>query len=525
MAPPAALVPTPAADPGPAGADVRQEALRRLFLAARGDPALYARLTFGLTPAWHHRRWLARIAEALDDATPPARRRVCIVAPPGSSKTTAVSQWLPCYYLGAHPERSLLVVTASDAMARQHGLVVGGVLQESAAHARIFPAPGARAAPSKGWSADGLYLGGTPSKDPAYRAVGLGAHVLGSRCHVLVLDDCVTQEQAQSALEMDRARRFIDQTLLSRLHPPPAGGVVIGVGTRWSERDVIAHLEGLGFEVLHYPQLSAGYHPDAPAAERDGEGRAPLWPERYPLAWVQAEQARLGSAQFQLLHMGDPLLIGGAVFREAGWFRDLPPRYHELTAQGRPFADECVRVTYVDVAWSSKQTADWTCACTLAYHPTDPARALYLVGLWRRRIDQGELAERLMEHLVAVRPHVVGVEQGAYQQPATAALLQRLTYLSNNQLATYLKALPSVQDKVTRARPAAAKAEAGLLFVDRALPDFEVFERECLAFPLGAHDDTVDALSGATAMAVYGVEWLTQGRMAPGAPVRLRFSG
>jgi predicted phage terminase large subunit-like protein len=147
------------------------------------------------------------------------------------------------------------------------------------------------------------------------------------------------------------------------------------------------------------------------------------------------------------------------------------------------------------------------------------------VGLWRRRIDQGELAERLMEYLLAVRPHVVGVEQGAYQQPATAALLQRLTSLSNHQLATYLQALPSVQDKGPRTRPAAAKAEAGLLFVDRELPEFEVLEREALAFPLGAHDDTGDALAGAAAMASDGVEALTRGQVTPGGPVQLRFVG
>jgi predicted phage terminase large subunit-like protein len=160
---------------------------------------------------------------------------------------------------------------------------------------------------------------------------------------------------------------------------------------------------------------------------------------------------------------------------------------------------------------------------TCAYHPGDPARALYVLGAWRRRIDQDGLAEALAEHLLAVRPHVVGVEQAAYKQAATQALVQDLVYRTNNRLATTVRAIPSVQDKVTRARPAAAKGEAGLLYVDRGLPEVDVLIRECLALPLGEHDDLADALSGAAAMCLYGVEQLTQGQVTTGANQRLRF--
>ena len=160
---------------------------------------------------------------------------------------------------------------------------------------------------------------------------------------------------------------------------------------------------------------------------------------------------------------------------------------------------------------------------TCAYHPTDPARCLYVLGVWRRRVDQDGLAEALAEHLLAARPHVVGVEVAAYKQAATQALVADLVYRTNGRLATTVRALPSVQDKVTRARPAAAKGEAGLLCVDKALPEAEALMRECLALPVGEHDDLADALSGAAAMCLYGVEQLTQGQTTMSANQRLRF--
>jgi predicted phage terminase large subunit-like protein len=482
---------------------------------ARRSPAAYALVGHGLRPAPHHRRWLAALRETV--TTPGGR--LLLIAPPGTAKSTYTSQVLPLWYLGNHPERAVLATTSSDVMASEfHGVIDLG-LRANEAHRAVFPQEACRPDPARGWSSDGLYLRGVPAetKDPSYRVAGLGSSVIGSRCHLLLIDDPVTQEVAQSDAEMRRVRRYLDLTLLTRLHP---GGSAVAIMTRWGEADVAAHLIKQGWRAEVWPQLSGEYQ----GGERDAEGRAPLWPERYSLAWVQQERRRLGMAQFELIHQGNPLLMGGAVWRAAGWFRDLPPHTEQLTARGAPFLEECVRCTYIDTAWSEKQTADYTAAVTCAYHPTDPARCLYVLGAWRRRIDQDGLGEALAEHLLAVRPHVVGVEQAAYKQAATGALVQELVYRTNGRLATHVRAIPSVLDKVTRARPAAAKGEAGLLYVDREVPEVEAMIRECLALPVGEHDDLADALSGAAAMCLYGVETLTQGQVSgAGGAQRLRF--
>src|SRR5207302_997804 len=58
------------------------------------------------------------------------------------------------------------------------------------------------------------------------------------------------------------------------------------------------------------------------------------------------------------------------------------------------------------------------------------------------------------------------------------------------------------RDKVFRAQLPAGRAQSGMLFGDRLAPWWSAFEAELLQFPKGAHDDQVDALSGALQLAI-----------------------
>lgn len=88
----------------------------------------------------------------------------------------------------------------------------------------------------------------------------------------------------------------------------------------------------------------------------------------------------------------------------------------------------------------------------------------------------------------------VGIEQDPGQAGVSEAdlLLRMLSGFS-------AKAYKATKDKVTRASPVSAQAEAGNIKILRA-PWNEDFFRELENFPEGAHDDIVDALSGAFLM-------------------------
>ncbi len=436
------------------------------------DITEYGAQAHNLTPARHHAVWLQAVAETISAQS--EKRKLLIIAPPGHAKSTWISLVFPPWYLATHPDHSVLFFTSSDTMARQFGTTVRLTLESNEQHQTAFPQGEGRPDKARGWSTDGLYLAGAPagSKDPSYRALGYGASVIGGRAHGIILDDPLTQEQAQSAVEQVKARQYHDMTVDSRLHPD---GWEIAIMTRWHESDLASHLMAKpDWRTVAMPAL--GYWSEDAA----------LWPERFPREWLLAKQQDIGGPLFNCLYQGDPSSLGGSVFKEAAWFRPFPPN----------FSTSGLRIVqYWDLAYSEKTSADYTCGLTLGI---DAAKQLYVLNVIRKRMSPQQVEDAMVEAIHLWRPCVVGVEEAAYKQLATRDLVRRV----NAQALAGVLSVKVSTDKVTRALLPAARAEAGLLYCDRSAPWAEAFIAECLGFPLAAHDDQVDALSGAMQLAI-----------------------
>ena len=213
-------------------------------------------------------------------------------------------------------------------------------------------------------------------------------------------------------------RQYLDMSLTTRLHPQ---GSAVCIATRWAEDDVVAHLERQGWPVVSSPALS----PDYPWRESgvDAEGNVALWPARYPLDWLTDERRRLGGAQFSTVYQGDPVAVGAGLFRPE-WLLPLPPAYL------REVAPRVTRVTFIDTglrAPGRRRTSPRRRRSPTS--PQEQPRRLFVVGLFRKRVDEAGLADALLEHLLAVQPALVGVEEAAYRQEATAGLVLRLRQL------------------------------------------------------------------------------------------------
>ena len=518
-----------------------------LAALARRYPEAYQRFVFGLEPRPHHLLWWRLLLDLLRSSAvpPPALRvpapplawdfdvealreraepgeaeppatgapRLYVVAPPGHAKSTLFSQVLPAWYLGHAPDHTVLMLTSSSPMARTYHDVVSTVLAESARHRAVFPEPACRPDPKRGWSTNGLYLQGTPwsQKEPAFRIAGWGASVLGARAHGIILDDALTQEESESALVTDRAWSHLQMTIENRLHP---GGWLLGVGTRWTSDDLIGRARRAGWPVYRFPAL--GPYPWGEAIDGPSGGKA-LWWTRFDVPYLVAERQRIGGARFSTVWQGIPTGVGAGVFRDEGWFRALPREYLTL-------ARRFTTLMYVDTAFSERRTADYTASATLGYDPADQQRRLYFSGWWRHRINEDGLPVALADHIVSMRPDIVGVEIPAFRQEATLELVRSVNQLLINRHACTVVAVPVSTDKVVRARPHAGKAEGGTAFYDRQHPLWPIVQAELLGFPGSQHDDLVDACSGAVTMALYGPDLLTRGQGLAGAPnAPLRF--
>lgn len=153
-------------------------------------------------------------------------------------------------------------------------------------------------------------------------------------------------------------------------------------------------------------------------------------------------------------------------------------------------------VRYWDRAASEADTADWTAGCLLAKY----ANGFFcILDMVRFRGTPAKVEERIKNtaaHDAVKYPNVMTIY--LEQDPGQAGKME-VEYLIR-QLAGYsAKKNPVSQAKTVRAGPASAQVEAGNVSVLEG-PWNDEFFLESAAFPLGGHDDQVDAFTGAFAM-------------------------
>lgn len=455
-----------------------EEAEQTLF-GMRSDIEAYGRYVFGYEPARVHQVWNRIVDDVIARRVP--QNKLLIIAPPNSAKSTWNSLIRPCHYLGNHPDHHIIFLTSSDPMAGTFGSAVRSTLEYNGRHKEVFPEDLCRPNKSRGWSSDGLYLRGTPYgvKDPAYKAVGYNATIMGSRAHGIILDDPLDQKNASSETDQRRAKEYYDQTLAERLQP--GIGWMLGIMTRFHENDLASHFirqaeESGDWIIFRTPQIAQD---DDPLGREPGEL---LWPERLTAEYVEAARARLGSAQFNLVHQGDPTGIGGEVFKEERWFRDLPS---DFWSQIFP---KCQIVWGWDLAFSENKKACFTVGVGIA---VDAAYNMYILNVYRKKHTIGEVEEDIVKLTRMSKPLVVGIETDRFHQQTTVSLARRIY----DRVMCNIQLLRPDTDKISRATMPAARAEAGKVFVWKTSPWYPAFISECLGFPLTRYKDQVDAFS------------------------------
>ncbi len=96
-----------------------------------------AYLDLGFTPAAHHRLLIRH----LEDVERGECRRLMIFTPPGAGKSIYCSQLFPAWYLGRHPDASMIAASHTQDLADRFGRRVRNLVA-SEAHRRVFAAGG-----------------------------------------------------------------------------------------------------------------------------------------------------------------------------------------------------------------------------------------------------------------------------------------------------------------------------------------------------------------------------------------------
>ena len=230
----------------------------------------------GLTPAAHHRFLLGN----LDELTQGTIKRLLVLMPPGSAKSTYASIIFPVWWFMQHPRSSVIAASHTAALVEHFSRHIQSLIGEYRHKIGFDLRIGDRSKSNWQTSAGGEYF-----------AVGIRGAITGRRADLVIIDDPVkSMGEADSATHRQHIWDWYTAELLTRLKPDARIAVVM---TRWHEQDLGGQLITRGggdWRVLRLPAI---------AEDHDPIGRppgAPLWPAWESVESLNRKQAVVGSS-------------------------------------------------------------------------------------------------------------------------------------------------------------------------------------------------------------------------------------
>lgn len=457
----------------PTLADADRELVRRHGLAE------FVRLAWPVLEPTEPLRWgwaLDAMCAHLEAVTDGRLTRLLMTVPPGMMKSLLTTVFWPAWEWGpgGYPEHRVLGSSYSESYAlrdsRKMRDLVASDWYQSRWPVRLVQ--------------DGERL--FANDRTGFRQAVPFSRLTGGRGHRVIVDDPHSTEKAESDADRERAVRIMRESVPSRVVDPVRSAIVV-IMQRLHTADVAAEaLTGdRGYEHLMLPmrfEPERRCHTSIGFVDPRVEPDELLFPERFPLAVVERDEATMGSYATAAQYQQRPAPRGGGVVKEA-WLVDRYARRGE-----RP-----LRVLQSwDTASKAKEANDPSCCTTLAEF--DDRLEVWYVDVKRREFPALVQAARDLYASPEVRgptaPNAVLVEDKDSGQ-------QLIQWLRKTTKLPVVPIDPRGLDKETRLRTETPIIEAGQLRLPADAPWVAAWLAELTTFPNSPHKDQADSLSQA----------------------------
>lgn len=447
--------------------------------------------------------WQRLICSRLDRLVYETGQKILIHAPPQFGKSIITSQRLPAWILGKRPDLRIRLGCYNETHATGFSKI-NRDLMISEAYRDIFPDPACRVGEQTSairWStAQRLQA---MDAQPSMAALGLGSGFTGLGADLLLIDDPYkNRQEAYSTVIREGIWQWWQQVASIRINE--ASNVVVTFH-RWHEDDLAGRLIAQGgWEVLRFPAIADG-GADDPSGRAKGESLSP----RYSLSFLNDIREK-DEAGFAALFQGKPVQDGGNILKGHWWRfwypadQPAPPPVQVMMRDGSVY--ECEQAPLPEAFDQQLQSWDTNFYAT--------ATSDYTVGqVWGRREGAKYLLDQVKEHSDA--PKTVELLR-SLSSKWPGALAKYIEYKASGpeiirQIRGSIEGLIPVTpqgDKVQRVHAVAPTIQAGDVYLPHPTlhPWVTGFIGECSAFPAGAHDDQVDALTQALSKMI-AVPW------------------
>jgi predicted phage terminase large subunit-like protein len=416
---------------------------------------------------WH----LEAITNALSGVLRGETKRLIITVPPRSLKSICASVAFPAFVLGHDPSRRIICVSYSEILARKHANDFRAVMRSPLYH-HLFPK--CRISSAKDTELEVM----TTARGYRY-ATSVGGTLTGRGGNLLIIDDPMKPQDAQSDLARNNLKDWYSKTLLSRLDSKVDDAIIV-VMQRLHVDDLVGHLlEEGGWKQLSLPAIAEVEQivPIGPGRSHRRRLGEELHPEREPRSVLEELRRSMGSLDFAAQYQQEPVPPGGNLIKWS-WFTpyDEPPNLQR--------GDQII-VSW-DTAMSAGELSNYSACVVLQVRDG----AVCILDVVREKLDYPDLRRRVIEIDRRWRSITGNYALLIENKGSGMSLIQDLKRDG-------IRAIPvkPEKDKILRMNAHTAKIEAGYVELPRRAPWLEEFRRELMAFPASKYDDQIDALS------------------------------
>jgi hypothetical protein len=403
-------------------------------------------------------------------------RRVMIMMPPGSAKSTYASVVFPTWQMGRRPDTEIILTGWGDPICKRHGKRARKICSDPLYRGIMDTGidPNTRAA--EDWAC----LNGS-----TYKSSGINSGIAGFRCDGLVWDDLTKnrKEADSETVRNDTYNAYIDDAR-SRKKPD---AWEVGIGTRWHEEEIMGRIlpEGYSGESgymlcrdgnvwLIICLAAECERNDDPLGREIGEM---IWPE-----WFGEDywaEKRVNPRSWGSLYQQRPAPEEGIFFKRE-WFK----RY---SMDDLPSGDTFISFDPAVTDESDNQHAD---ATAISSWRTDEFARIYLVDSWMQKVTMDKWIVQLLTMGAIYKPMEMISESGIIRRAAEPFLKHAMIKARKFFKFTWCT---RHANKAAMGRAAQGIVSSGQLFVPYGQVGDDFID-ECLRFPASKEDHRVDTL-------------------------------
>lgn len=410
-------------------------------------------------------------------------KNLVINMPPRSGKTEIVNTFIE-WTLTKHPNSKYIMTSYSDTLVSNSSQQIRDIIN-SVEHSELFGIATKKDTQSKKlWKT--IDNGGVYAVSSFGQITGHGAGLKSDGWGgCIVIDDPLKPSESNNATALAKIKEWYETTLSNRKNKPNTPIIVIM--QRLHTDDLVGCIERNEFKDLSDWEFLK-------VAMLDEDKQISLWEDYYPkemLLKIKDSNKHYFYSQFQQ----EPIIKGGNLIKYEwfNWWKVLPLLNHLIIT--------------VDTAQKTKEINDFT---VMQCWGVTRDKDIYLMDMIRGKFEAPQLRQTAKSFYAKWDNYI----QDGVKLPLRKMYIEDKS--SGSSLIQDLKQdklkigdIQRNRDKVSRVMDYSPHIEAKRVYINENIPHIQDLIDECLSFPNGKHDDTIDPMMDAIEISQLGKQTFT----------------